>query len=403
MPQRINHLYIYSEEIESDADSSVISGKSLLVNLLDDYDKLMRQIYVLNPKLKTILTQNHRQNLDSLQQKLYADELMVEYAITNQDIFIFTLTQNSTNFYRLGLPFDFQDKIKSFTSSTKKINRQKFFTTGKYIYKELIQLFQKELEGKKYLIIKPCSELSLLPFECLPDKNNDYLINKINISYKNRDETRKSSVNKINTDLKYDFIGFAPAYSPNSADFPVLKNQQEVKSIADIFNKAGLKYSLVLGEKLDKESLTNHFADNKIIHIAAHSFVNPQNDFVSSIVLGTGDSEKPLTEIHNFELASGNVKSELVVLSSCESGSGKESRGEGIISLARSFLTAGAGNLIVAMWKVSDSQTEKLMHEFYIELLKDFNYRRALAQAKRNLISKYHLFSNTWGAFVLIE
>ena len=55
----------------------------------------------------------------------------------------------------------------------------------------------------------------------------------------------------------------------------------------------------------------------------------------------------------------------LVVLSACDTGRGSLRRGEGMIGLARGFLTAGAPRVVVSNWKVEDRSTERFMVDFY--------------------------------------
>ena len=60
-----------------------------------------------------------------------------------------------------------------------------------------------------------------------------------------------------------------------------------------------------------------------------------------------------------------NLRSDLVVLSACETGIGKEVRGEGLMSLNNAFLQAGAKTVVSSLWKVDDTATKLLMTNFY--------------------------------------
>ena len=61
----------------------------------------------------------------------------------------------------------------------------------------------------------------------------------------------------------------------------------------------------------------------------------------------------------------------MVVLSGCETGLGKEIRGEGVIGLTRGFFYAGARRVVVSLWQVDDRATSELMRRFYQELLSE--------------------------------
>src|SRR5215472_15668094 len=69
------------------------------------------------------------------------------------------------------------------------------------------------------------------------------------------------------------------------------------------------------------------------------------------------------------EILGLRLRSESVVLSACNTGSGKISRAEGVMSLGRAFLAAGAASVTVSLWQVADESTAMLMEEYYRNLL----------------------------------
>ncbi|MGH9566154.1 MAG: CHAT domain-containing protein, partial [Candidatus Angelobacter sp.] len=91
-----------------------------------------------------------------------------------------------------------------------------------------------------------------------------------------------------------------------------------------------------------------------------------------------------------------------VVLSACQTGLGKEIRGEGIIGLTRGFMYAGVPRVIVSMWSVNDRATEELMAGFYKKLLKQhMRPSAALREAQIEMWkSKKWSAPFYWGAFI---
>jgi CHAT domain-containing protein len=67
-----------------------------------------------------------------------------------------------------------------------------------------------------------------------------------------------------------------------------------------------------------------------------------------------------LHDIYNLKLSA-----DLVVLSACNTGLGKDVKGEGLIGLTRGFMYAGAGGVAASLWKVDDEATAELMKHFY--------------------------------------
>jgi len=83
-----------------------------------------------------------------------------------------------------------------------------------------------------------------------------------------------------------------------------------------------------------------------------------------------------------YETSRMKLNANLVVLSACETGYGKFEQGEGIISLARSFMYAGVPSLVVSLWQVNDASTAAIMTSFYQNLADGMDKSVALQQAK---------------------
>jgi CHAT domain-containing protein len=95
-------------------------------------------------------------------------------------------------------------------------------------------------------------------------------------------------------------------------------------------------------------------------------------------------------------------KTQLVVMSACETGRGEIRNGEGVYGLQRAFQQAGARTVLISLWKVSDEATQVLMTNFYENLLsKKLNKREAFLQAQSELMKKYPQ-PYYWGAFVMV-
>ena len=94
-------------------------------------------------------------------------------------------------------------------------------------------------------------------------------------------------------------------------------------------------------------------------------------------------------------------KTDLVVLSACETGLGDLTVGEGVYGLQRAFMVAGAQTLIMSMFKVNDAATQKLMISFYTKWLASGKKRESFIQAKKELRNEYKE-PIYWGAFIMI-
>jgi CHAT domain-containing protein len=111
----------------------------------------------------------------------------------------------------------------------------------------------------------------------------------------------------------------------------------------------------------------------RIVHFATHGLLDSVHPELSGLVFSMVDKNgRPqngfleLQDIYNL-----NLPADLVVLSACETGLGKEISGEGLVGLTRGFMYAGASRVMASLWKVSDAGTAALMAEFYRSMEKD--------------------------------
>ena len=80
-----------------------------------------------------------------------------------------------------------------------------------------------------------------------------------------------------------------------------------------------------------------------------------------------------LFQLWRIQISKMKLNADLVVLSACETGYGQFEQGEGIISIARTFMYAGVPSLVVSLWQVNDVSTAKIMNSFYLNLADAIN------------------------------
>jgi CHAT domain-containing protein/predicted negative regulator of RcsB-dependent stress response len=153
-------------------------------------------------------------------------------------------------------------------------------------------------------------------------------------------------------------------------------------------------------------ALRPELGEYRIVHFATYGMLNNIHPELSGIVLSLVDKAGHqqdgflrLLDIYNLKLPA-----ELVVLSACQTGLGKEIRGEGLIGLTRGFMYAGAPRIVASLWKVDDRATSELMKRFYLGLLgpEALSPAGALRQAQLSIWKqKQWRAPYYWAAFVL--
>jgi CHAT domain-containing protein len=143
----------------------------------------------------------------------------------------------------------------------------------------------------------------------------------------------------------------------------------------------------------------------RYVHFATHGYIDSERPDLSAVVLSlvdkNGDPQDGFLRAH--DIYNLNLPAELVVLSACQTGLGKEVKGEGLVGLTRGFMYAGARRLVVSLWNVNDKATAELMRRFYRGmLLQKLTPAAALRQAQTQM-SHHPRWSSPyyWAAFVL--
>jgi CHAT domain-containing protein len=268
---------------------------------------------------------------------------------------------------------------------------------------------QKYLTDIKQLIIVPDNDLGHIPFETLlstlPNqqtinyKNLDYLLHDYTIRYSYSASLlleNKRSKNRANNGK---ILGFAPSYNPNDpiASHRSPANQklrqvleplpaaaQEIEILQELFPNS----DFLVGKEANEAFFKAKAANYSILHLAMHGMVNPHSPLLSCLAFSEDydTTENNFLEAH--EISNLQLYNDLVVLSACKTGYGEFEQGEGIMSLARSFMYAGTPSLVVSLWEVNDLSTAAIMQLFYQNLAAGMTKDEALRQVKLAFIQK---------------
>jgi CHAT domain-containing protein len=154
-----------------------------------------------------------------------------------------------------------------------------------------------------------------------------------------------------------------------------------------------------------KLAMSDELSQYRIIHFSTHGLLDSRHPELSGLVFSlvdeTGRPEEGFLRLH--EIYNLKLNADLVVLSACQTGLGKEVRGEGLIGLTRGFMYAGAPRVMASLWQVDDAATAALMKRFYQNMLQEkLPPAAALRAAQIEMLKRRHWQSPYyWGAFVL--
>jgi CHAT domain-containing protein len=143
----------------------------------------------------------------------------------------------------------------------------------------------------------------------------------------------------------------------------------------------------------------------RYVHLATHGVIDLEHPELSGIVLSMVDQDGKEQDgyVRLYEIYNLNLPAELVVLSACQTGVGKQIRGEGLIALTRGFMYAGAARVVATLWKVDDTATAALMAQFYKEMFTNGKKPAAALRAAQQYMSDQKRWQSPyyWAGFVL--
>ncbi|MCB0806529.1 MAG: CHAT domain-containing protein [Bacteroidales bacterium] len=426
------HNLIQEENYKTDPDSLRIARwkRKLFENemLYDSLISLLELEYEDYYKLKY---NDKVVGLSDLSSRLTANEAFIEYKLIDTLIYAYVAMHDSCYLTVNTLQEGFEDKIKDLTlqmSSFPEIENankgfERFTNRSFDVFQDLLW-FYPDIADKERLIVVQDGILGYLSFEALiselPEegvvnyRGLSYLLKKHRFTYGYSGTLlfeRKTGV-YTNTRL----MAFAPDYSIESEtkswvddlnrDFseiltPLKYSRTEVESIHEKYDG-----SLFIGSDATESQFKEYGERYSLLHFAMHTLINNDDPMASKMVFSL-QSDDTLNDglLNVFEIYNLKLNAQLAVLSACNTGIGKLSKSEGIMSLARAFMFAGVPGIVMSLWSIEDASSAQIMTSFYDYLKQDMARDEALREAKLTYLNNANQLQSHpyfWSAFVQI-
>lgn len=275
----------------------------------------------------------------------------------------------------------------------------KYQEAGTTLYKMLVEPVQKYFISRN-LLISPDNYLSYLPFETILSskyegegilyRKLDYLMNDFDISYA-YSATLMKEIGSRNIPGKIRLAAFAPFYGTDiKLDSLFPQNQQERGLLYDLpYARQEAEYvasisrgNLFLNEKAKESVFKNEALNYNIIHLAMHTLLNDQHPMNSAMIFSQMNDSPDDGLLYTSEVYGMPLRAKMVVLSSCNTGTGILSSGEGILSLARGFLYSGSRSVVMSMWEIEDKSGTEIVSRFYENLKKGYTKSKSLKKSR---------------------
>ncbi|MBL8182595.1 MAG: CHAT domain-containing protein, partial [Blastocatellia bacterium] len=378
----------------------VDNAAAKLTGILRDLSAVQELIKRNSPEYSELIGSN-MSDLATIQSELLNDRTqLLEFKLGDERSHLFVVSRTQIQVFRLPgrdvlnkAAIEFVQDISSRLTPIDRVNE-----STRRISDTLFADARKFVSGDRLLIVAEGS-LNSVPFAALKLDDGEYLIDRSEIVMLPSAETllsvRKYARNAAkpakvlviadpiyqSTDTR--FALRAPGANKTENKFPMLgrlpATRREGRTVAALF---GANSKVIMDLDASRGNLLGQeLSEFAFIHVAAHGVLSDRRPELSGVVLSAFDKKGTpvdallsLNDIYDLRLSA-----EMVVLSACESGLGRDVRGEGVIGMNRGFLFAGSRRVVSSLWKIDDVATGALMTELYGNMLGTSKMRPAAA------------------------
>ncbi len=370
-------------------DSTQLAIRQHLVQVRQQYQNFVTELEANFPKYyrekydATVATLKHLRPFLQQQQKT-----LVEYFAGDQHFYAIAVSAQQIDFIRIGsasqLRKEVEDCIKGINRPNDPQAVQQWYVPNAFsLYQQVWAPFRSALS--KEVIVIPAGVLGYLPYEALldapvsdaPFREYPFLLKKFQLSYAYSATVLLENSQRKITSATNPLLAVAPVFEQSSHFAQLSHSQQEVEDIQRI-----LGGDLLLQGQATKQMFQQMANQYRIIHISSHAAALDTAGLDSWIAFADNGLEENNYKLYLSELYAMQIPAELAVLSACETGRGRISGGEGMMSLARGFAFAGCQSIINTLWQVNHSSTTQIMDHLYEQLAQGKNKDEALHLAK---------------------
>lgn len=370
-----------------------------------EYDAVQARIRSSNPKYADLLRPKPL-TASQIQSLIDDDTLLLEYALGDEKSYVWTVTRNAVAGFELPSRSKIESVVRPAYECLVARNRA---TEGKKnqighsplanedsatqkgleeLSKILLEPIANRLRTKRVVIIAS-GVLQFVPFAALPDPRSqrrlifDHELLVLPsattlLALRNQRQARKEPSKLL-------AIVADPIYSASDARFPdeqrkglrseagfprLVSSLWEARRI--VSHAASDQSKVLMNFEANRKAVVNaSLSEYRFLHFAAHAIIDGEQPQLSGLVLSTIDQRGNPQDgfLRSNAIFKLNLAADLVVLSACRTGLGKDLKGEGMINLTRAFMYAGSQRVLVSLWDVEDTATSQLMVRFYDALL----------------------------------
>ena len=400
--------------------------KNTLFGLNQKFEAFTKRLETNFPAYYRLKYQDRTATIHELQLKLGEEDVLLSYSFGQQHSFVFVITKEATNMLPIMPLSELQPILDSYYNVLQNESPfAEFSPVSHQVYQALAAPTYPLIQSKRNLTIVHPTLISV-PFESLllrmpalsainaeSFSEGAFMIHQFAIKYHysaslwylSQERPLPTEAHRLLAMAPYS-DGVSMALTTRKRNPALPESKTEVSKLYSLFKSKGLQADAGFATVASQSYLLKHAPSASVIHIATHSEANYRNEALARVHLAEclGQSDRHQTScLYPTSIYTMAINADLVVLSSCDSGAGKLWQSEGVMSLGRAFLNAGAGQVVSSLWETEDGFSHLFMENFYRTFLDNIPYDMALRQAKSSFLGHPEwAHPKHWANFILI-
>lgn len=372
------------------------------IERLRDHIFLAEQFRSITPEVSILRAREHAiVTIRQVQDSLSSSEALLEYVVDDPTSYCLVITRSNVRITRLPAKVTLSSLAVAYLGKLKAKERAE--GEARHLYDVLLGRLPG-VRNAKQLIIVPDGQLHLIPFDALVEPSGKYIVESKRVVYAPsatsffllrtapKDKSPAQGILAVGG-VPYQQSGTKLGDLPSSGD-------EAAEAAAALPSQSN---TVLLGKEAT-ETAVKKSVNHRIIHLAVHAIVNRASPDNAVLVLLSDPQHGDDGSLYPSEIVQLSSHADLVVLSACDTAVGPVEGEEGISTLARAFLLAGARSVVSSLWTIDDDSTLYLMRVFYAELGRKKSVPDALTAAKRSMLNKFGLPKAVpyyWAGFTL--
>ncbi len=355
--------------------------------------------------------------LHDLQRALAPDEVFLEFALLDPTSYVIVATRTSARLQRLPGRPAVRPEVETLL---KRVRAGEDVGGDAARLGDMLIGSVAELKSRRRVIVSPDGELHQVPFELLTLGAGRRLLESHIVSYAPSGSVflvlRSRTINTTSPPRALAISaspiatsGVAPGAKGATRNLydldptllrPLPSADDEVRSIGTIFG--GQNTTVLLGEAASESELKRQPLQGfQVLHFAAHGLPSTKFPARAALLLRPGGTDDGVLEAR--EILMLRLGAEVVTLSACDTGSGSVHGQEGVASLVRPFIAAGARSVVASLWSVDDTFSLAMMREFYRRLAAGADVAESLRDAKLHMLTSFgpHALPQLWSGVLV--